>query len=125
MNNTFQIQVQGIVTGKMYEGEFSSKIPNAKDQALIAKHRAMLNGGFDDGLDPGTLNLHYRISYLRYTLTQFPDWWKKSDLGYELYDINVIDEVYGKVLKFETDWMTAVWGEQKEENDLREEAESR
>jgi len=115
--SSFIIDLEGMVTGKQYQGEFACKIPNIKDQAAIAKHRAMLNGGFDAGLDIGTKNMHHMISYLRYTLTLFPKWWKEADLGYALFDPNIVEEVYAKVLDFEKTWLESVWGPEEKEPD--------
>lgn len=112
---SFTIQTEGNLTKTQFEGNFACKIPNVKTQAAIAKHRAMLNGGFDDGLDIGTRNLHHMISYLRYTLTETPKWWQEADMGYELFDINVIEEVYQRVLDFEKAWFEQIWGPAKEE----------
>lgn len=128
MSHDFDIELEGQITKIPYEGAFQCKIPNVKDQSAIAKHKAYLNGGFDETLDVGTRNLHHMISYLRYTLTSFPDWWKNSDLGYELYDANIVETVYGKVLEFEQDWMEKVWGtpeeEEAQEQAKEEESES-
>ena len=115
MSHRFEVDLKGQLTNLGYKGEFVCKIPSAKDQSAIAKHKAYLNGGFEDGLDVGTRNLHHMISYLRYTLKEFPKWWEDNDLGYELYDVNVIETVYGYVLEFEQNWMKKVWGEVAEE----------
>lgn len=108
----FQVEVEGEVTKRRFIGEFACKIPRKKEQCLIDKHRAFLNGGIAEQLDPSTLNFHHKISYLRYTLTDYPKWWKESDLGYELYDEAVVTAVYDKVLAFEVDWLKDVWGEE-------------
>lgn len=110
MEHSFSIDLEGSLLKKQYQGNFSCKIPNAKTQAMIAKHKVLLNGGFDEHLDIGTKNLHHMISYLRYTLIDSPKWWQEADMGYELYDINVIEAVYAKVLEFEKAWMEEIWG---------------
>lgn len=110
IENSFSISVEGNLTKEQFDGNFICKIPNIKTQAAIAKHKAMLNGGFDDGLDISTRNMHHMISYLRYTLTEMPKWWKDEDYGYNLFDINVVESVYYKVLDFEKAWYEEVWG---------------
>lgn len=117
MEHDFDYSGEGQITKFPYEGPFKCKIPNVKDQAAIAKHRAYLNGGYDQHLDVGTKNLHHMVSYLRYTLISYPDWWESSDLGYQLYDANVIEEVYANVLEFEQGWMEKVWGKPEEEKE--------
>ncbi len=106
----FEIDLQGKVTKKRFAGEFACKIPNIKDQAMIAKHQAMLNGEYPIYLDAGVLKVHQMIAYLRYTLTEYPLFWKQSDLGYELRDFNIIEAVYDEVLAFEDEWLKQIWG---------------
>lgn len=108
----FQVVVEGDTTKKRFVGEFRCRIPRRKEQCMIDKHRAFLNGPMPEQLSPETLKFHHRISYLRYTIVDQPKWWKEADLGYELYDSNVVDEVYNQVLAFEEEWLTAVWGEE-------------
>ena len=109
-----QIDTVGDVTKKRFIGEFSAKIPRKKEQCLIDKHRAFLNGPSPEQLSPETLRFHHMISYLRYTIDDknSPKWWKESDLGYELYDENVVKALYDKVLDFEVEWFKEVWGEE-------------
>lgn len=112
MDGDFQVEVIGNITKKRVIGEFSCKIMNRKERALVAKHRAFLNGEMASQLDIATLRFHMMISYLRYALTDYPKWWKEADLGYELYDENIVKEVYDKVLEFEEEWIKEVWGEE-------------
>ena len=115
MEKSFQIEVSGGFTKKRFVGDFTCRIPNIKDQCLIEKHRAFLNGDMVNQLPPGVLKTHQMIAYLRYTLTEYPKFWKDSDLGYELRDLNVIEDIYNKVLEFEESWMAQVWGDDREE----------
>lgn len=128
----FTVDVEGQATKKRYIGEFSCKIPRLKEQCMIAKHKAFLNGDFAQFLDPATLKTHHMISYLRYTLDtkDCPKWWRESDLGYELLDMNVVEAVYNEVLEFERKWLAEIWGEEElkkleEESDESGEAEEK
>lgn len=123
MNHQFIVESTGNITNKRYIGEFSYKIPNTKEQCLIAKHRAFLNGPNQDYLDAGTLKIHMKIAYLRYTLTDYPKWWKQADLGYELIDHNVIDDVYEKCIQFEEAWLKEIWGDEEDEKQEEESEE--
>lgn len=113
MECDFVLDTEGELTKKRYIGEFTCKIMNRKERALVDKHRAFLNGDIADQLNPMTLRFHHWISYLRYALTDYPRWWKESDLGYELYDQNPIEATYEKVLEFEVKWAKSVWGEEE------------
>lgn len=111
---SLQIDIEGEVTKKRFLGEFSCKIPRKKEQCLIDKHRAFLNGPQPEQLSPETLRFHHMVAYLRFTIdtVNSPKWWKESDLGYELYDENVVKALYDKVLDFEVEWLKEVWGEE-------------
>jgi len=109
-SKTFDIEVTGKVTGKRYVGSFTTKLPSVKTQCLIAKHETFLNGDLAEYLPTGIRQVHERISYLRFCLSESPKWWTQSDLGYELLDVNVIEAVYEKAMEFERDWMKQVWG---------------
>lgn len=108
------IDVEGDITKRRFVGEFTCRIPRKKEQCLIDKHRAFLNGPQPEQLDPETLRFHHMISYLRYTVDDknCPKWWRESDLGYELYDVSVVQALYDKVLEFEVAWLKEVWGEE-------------
>lgn len=108
--HVFQLDLQGRITKKRFLGEFRCKIPTIKDQAMIAKHNALLNGEFPIYLDAGIQKIHKMISYLRFTLTDYPVFWRDSDLGYELRDDNIIEAVYDEVIAFENKWLEQVWG---------------
>lgn len=122
MTYSFEIEVEGNVTRKAYDGEFTCRIPNNRDRSMISKHKAYLNGGFE--IDISTDNLHHMLAYLRYTLLGpdikkdmakgYPNWWRDSDLGLDLYDDNVVEKVYAKVLNFESKWLKEVWGDPEE-----------
>ncbi len=114
---TFVIDVIGEVTKRRFLGEFTCKIPTIKDQCMMDKHRSYLNGEFSDNLEPGTLKFNKMVAYLRYTLKDVPSFWKKVDMGYELRDPNVIEEVYNQVLAFEDKWLKQVWDDVPEETE--------
>lgn len=107
--------VEGDISKMKYNGDFKCRIPNLKIQALIAKHNAFLNGEMAHMLDETILRLHHMISYLRYTLLEYPRFWKDSDLGYELQDMAVVKHIYDRVLAIEVDWLKQVWGDEFEQ----------
>lgn len=113
-NAEFEIDIVGSLTKSDYKGGFSCKIPNQRAQSLIAKHKAFLNAGFDATLDKQIKNLHHMVSYLKFTIDKAPEWFIESDSGYDLYDTNVVEEIYHKVLKTEEDWLNTVWGSDKD-----------
>jgi len=119
--HTFQIDMVGSVTKKRFVGDFVCKIPTMKDQSLIAKYEAMLNGEFPVYLNNGVLKLHKWIAYCKYTLTDIPKFWRDSDGGFELRDPNVVEAVYQQVLDFETKWYEEIWGVKELEAEIESE----
>ncbi len=117
MEQNFLLDKKGKITGHRWVGDFICKIPNTKEKCLIGKHRAFLNGQYAEFLDLGTLRIHEKIAYLRFTLVDYPKFWKDADLGYEMLDHNIIEEVYKVVLKFEDTWLKEVWGDEDDEDE--------
>lgn len=104
----FSIDLEGETTKTSYSGTFKSRIPNLKMRAAVLKKQEELTGGVTEDIILN--NMTYMISHLRATLVEMPDWWKNADYGYELFDLNVVSEVYKKVTDFEEDWKNLIWG---------------
>lgn len=107
--HSFILDLQGNLTKYRYVGDFTCKIATHKDKSSIGRHKAMLNGEFPL-LDIKVAEMHHMIAFLRYTLIKFPDWWSESDYGFSLYDSNVVEALYDKVLAFEEKWYNQIWG---------------
>ncbi len=116
----FPIDIIGNESGKRRKGDFTFAIPNLKRRAMADKKRAELNGGFEIALNPEVLDLHFMIAYLRFTLVEFPKWWKESDFGYDLDDYSVIKGIYDKCEAYQKEYTEAIWGPQE---DLEEDSE--
>lgn len=114
-SNKFSLKAKGSLSGEEYSGDFECKIPNLRDQALIAKNKAFLNGGMEASLDKATKNLHHMVSYCKYTLISCPDWFAETDFGYDLFDQNIVEEVFNKILESEELWLNSVWGDKEDE----------
>jgi hypothetical protein len=115
-NGTFSLsEFEGTTTGHKYSGSFACQIPNNRIAAKISKSKALLNAGLDSSLDIFTKNLHHMVSYCKHTLTEAPDWFTESEYGYDLYDFNVLEEIYFQILKKEEEWYTSIWGKKEEE----------
>jgi hypothetical protein len=113
----FEIEVKGDSTGKLHKGAFTYRKPNLKMKALAERKRAELEGPFAKNLDLSVQKLNFMISYLRFSLEKAPDWWTDSDNGYELFDFNVVEEVFNKCDKFESDWDAKVFPKAEPEED--------
>ena len=125
MEHTFQVKVEGKAGGQVYEGTFTYKRPTIRQKSLISKLAAKLNEDIKY-LDEDTKFLHQIIASLHHTLVEAPAWWKKSDSGLELYDFNVILDIYKECEKFEDEWFEKVWGNQEvSEQQVKEEIEQK
>lgn len=109
MEHTFDIQVAGNESGVNWVGKFKYKRPSLGARSRIDVMRARLNGDLDN-LSQDVRDFNEAVAHLRYTLEDFPDWWRDAAFGLELYDGNVISEVYNKCMDFEESWKAKVFG---------------
>jgi hypothetical protein len=104
-----KIQTVGDESGINWVGEFLYRRANLKERAGIKVLEAQLNGDLTT-VDLETRAYNEAIAHLRFTLHEFPDWWKDSDYGGKLYDTNIILELYKATLQFEAEWREKVSG---------------
>lgn len=114
MEHTFNISIKGDDTGKHYDGDFTYVRPNLQKKTEISKMKVRLNG------DLKTLPIEFQIfnemsATLFHCLVKFPEWWAESNYGRDLYDVNVIEEIYKECMKFEDEWSKKVWGDKEED----------
>lgn len=114
MEHSFTASIKGTETGQMFEGTFTCRRPNLRIQSEIAKTEAILNGGLSN-LDDDMRSLHRVFATLKHVIIQSPEWWVKSDLGFNLYDVNVPLELYKTYKEFDDKWFKQVWLDEKEE----------
>ena len=117
MNHEFRLSVRGRETGKLYEGEFIYTRPNLFKKAQIDKMKTRLNGDLKN-LPFETQVFHQMVATLYNCLTKCPEWWKDCNYGQDLYDVEVIEEVWREVMTFEDTWNKKVYGP-IEDKDIR------
>jgi len=110
MEHVFKLKIEGSETGQMFEGTFRYRRPNIRTQSEISKTKALLDGGLKN-LDEDAQYLHMILANLKHTIQESPEWWQRADFGYDLYDFNVLTEIYKECAKFESDWFDKVWSE--------------
>ena len=119
----FSIDETGNITNTRFTGDFQCQILNVKNRSLVDKHRAFLNGEYADQIDGSTLWLHQMISHLRFVLIgDLPRFWRESDLGYELFDTNVIKAVYDATIDFENEWFKEIHGADEDSSEESKES---
>lgn len=121
MEKTFTLDVKGSDTGQQFQGTFTYKRPNLRAKSNAAKLAARLNEDLRN-LDEDTKFTHEVLANLRYCLIQTPEWWQKADFGLELYDTNVIFDIYKACVDFENEWTQQVWGNQEKAKEQLKEA---
>ena len=100
------------------DGEFIYRRPTIAERGQIEGMRVTLNRDLIT-IDPDISDLHVALSHLRYTLKEYPDWWKETDFGGSLYDTNVVMDIYDECIKFERKWQSKVTSGKPE--DVKEE----
>ena len=109
MDHTFDITVTGQETGVTYVGRFKYRRATLGQRTRIDVMRTRLNGDLET-LDSEVKEFSQAIAHLRFTIVESPDWWTASNYGSELYDGNVIAEVYNQAMDFESKWKEQVFG---------------
>jgi hypothetical protein len=103
MTHSFDIQTKGKDTDINWTGAFKYKRPTIGDRGRISVLRTRLNGDLET-IDDETSLLNEALSHLRYTLIEFPDWWTDTHYGMDLYDVNIVTEIFSECMKFEAKW---------------------
>ena len=104
MEFSFDVAVNGNQTNVAYTGTFIYKRPTIGDRSRIDVMNKRLNGDLLT-LENETMLFNEAISHLRFTLIEYPEWWKAANLGMDLYDANVVVEIYNKCVDFEEVFM--------------------
>lgn len=112
----FQLDVMGTQTKERYLGDFTYVRPNLKNMSNIAKFKTRLDDDLAN-LDRTIAMLHMMVSQLRFGLTEFPKWWEESDFGLDMYDMNVVAEIYKLCMEFEAQFEEKVGREKKAKKD--------
>lgn len=105
----FQIDIVGNVSKKRFLGDFKCRIPTIQDQIDTARTEAKMCGELPDNLNQGMRKMILQLAYLKYTLIEFPNFWKDSNYGAQLRDINVIETIYDTVIEKEQAWLNKIW----------------
>jgi len=107
MEFTFQIQSKGEETDINWVGEFKYKRPTLGARSRIASLRSRLNGDVET-LEQEIEDFNHAAAYLRYTLTDFPQWWEDASFGMDMYDGNIISDIYNKCMTWEAEWQKKI-----------------
>jgi len=122
MEYPFSIAVQGEETKMNWAGKFLFRRPTLRERTSIAALKARLNLDLIT-IDEDASALNEALAFLRFTLKDFPEWWKETDFGGDLYDPNVVIEIYNKCMAFEAEWRIKTLGPNPEKIEAGNEAQ--
>ena len=112
--NQFYIKHTSSIDGRVYEGQFTSKKLSIKELAQMGVRKAQLNGGYHfdptkpgSGIDEQTDMLNNMMAHLEVALIQWPMWFNLD----EIYDAELLGEIYGKVAEFESQFFRSNRGQ--------------
>jgi len=107
MEHTFEINKKGKNAQKVYTGSFTYKRLSIGDQSKAGILKTKLNGDLIN-VDQDVNHLHDMLSWLRYGLIEYPEWWRDCNFGNDLFDVDIIEDIYRQVFKFETEWVKKI-----------------
>lgn len=110
MVHVFEIDVKGEETGQTFRGELTYKRPTLRDKAAIAILFAKLKKDTAD-LNEDVALLLYMSAHLKTTIIEAPAWFLDSNGGLDLYDANVVTDIYMATMNFENEWRKQVFPE--------------
>lgn len=122
MEYAFDIQIKGEESQIVWAGKFMFRRPTLRERAAIAALEARLNMDLTT-IDPDARALNEALATLRFTLKDYPDWWKDTSYGDDLYDANVVIEIYNKCMEFEANWRKKVLGGDEKDVEMSDETE--
>ena len=111
---TFQFRYESALDNQVYEGTFTCRKLSIKDLAQMGVRKVQLNGGYhyDDknpgcGIEEHIDGMNAMISHLEIALVQVPYWFKLE----EIFDPQLMTEVYMKVVEFENSFFRRPGGQ--------------
>jgi len=113
MEHTFSVEIKGKETNKLFAGEFTYRRPNLRQKAEIQKNATRMNGDLKTLPDDVKI-YHEMLAQMMICLVSAPDWWRDAFDGTELYDVNIVQELYRECMLFEQQWSANVWGDKPE-----------
>jgi len=99
----FTLDLKGEETQKFFTGNFTYERLTLGERAEVDKMKAKLTEGLTM-LPDEVFYFYDMISFLRFGLKSSPDWWKESNYGLKLKDMNIITTLYKECMSFEEKW---------------------
>lgn len=108
----FSIKVNGEETGMEFSGDFVYRRLTIGDKISLQK---WLSSMIDEKSDSESVRSSYlTLAIIRFGCIECPSWFKESDYGINLYDFNVVNEIFVKKIEKEAEWSEKI--KEKAEN---------
>ncbi len=106
---SFQLEIEGDVTGHRYEGMFKTRpiLTHSEQLTRDIIMRDLLGPNPKDG-SLRAVSQAGIIAEIRVRCVETPSWWKDSREGLGLYDENVLGTIYDKILEIDAKWKSDV-----------------
>jgi len=103
-DHSFTFSEKGERTRKTYEGQFTVKCLLSMEEIRQAGIKLDLLNGGSRTLPGGVALLNRAFAELSVRIIKAPSWWTDSNEGRELFDTNVVLEVFNKAIDAERVW---------------------
>ena len=92
--------------GKKYDGRFTVRcVLNMRQKHQLELEKTRLLGNYSNPTDE-LAGIAIVLGTLRARIIDAPEWWKQSDGGFSISDIDTLNALYDKVLTTEVEWRT-------------------
>lgn len=100
--HTFTVSILGERTRQKYDGSFTVKcVLTNRELIEVGLRTDAYNNGSKSIATSGIGIMNRAIAHMEIATIKSPSWWRDSDGGRELLDLNVLYEVYNKALEAE------------------------
>lgn len=90
--------------GKKYDGQFTVRcLLNMRQKHMMELEKTRLLGNYSNPTDE-LAGIAIILATLRARIVNAPEWWKQSDGGFNITDIDALSALYDKVLSSEVEW---------------------
>ena len=105
----FSVSLVGESTGKPYSGDFVVKTVLTRRDAFIAdERRRLVIGSNAESVPPGLNSEAFVLGQLMVRIVESPTWWRDSDGGLNMEDLNVTMELFKLAMEKEEERITAL-----------------
>jgi hypothetical protein len=100
----FDVDIIGEATQQKYQGRFTSKaVLTIGERIEMEREISSFTSEFANPT-PNLSNLSVMLANIKYHVIKCPDWWDINTNGTDLLDLNVVTEIFAKLVEGKDDW---------------------